>query len=417
MTSAQESTIGTTVVVNYDAVRKNSLIKTKLSHDYMVMNYIPGYVCFNDEESGKYRSVVVSQSTQGLVGYGPKKSVAMDTFMKRYPEFEGHLPMDVDVMEMVEGTMINLFFDRARNTWEIATKSAVGGHYWYFRQDTGIYPQYTFRQMFMETVGEAATADLNDSYLVQNLNKKYSYSFVLQHPANHIVLDIPRPKAYLVAIFEIIDDGSTTGKARVRHLPLYQYAESDTVMMDKLNYGICYLPWRYPGQSPRNVTYSSVEIDNGLGRFPVGYMIVHSLTGDRVSVKSEHYERLKQLRGNNPNIQYQFLAIIYTRKIAEFLQYFPMYNKLFRHFHGKMTEYVKNYHKLYVEFYVKKTHRKNLEVTLDKTVRYYLYKLHREKHVNQGRVVTESVVREWFLHEMDPATVLYLLRTPIYTLV
>jgi hypothetical protein len=63
--------------------------------------------------------------------------------------------------------MINLFFDRERNMWEIATKNAVGGHYWYYRQHYGVNVgsnQYTFRQMFMEAVGEPALSDLNDSY-------------------------------------------------------------------------------------------------------------------------------------------------------------------------------------------------------------------------------------------------------------
>jgi hypothetical protein len=58
-------------------------------------------------------------------------------------------------------------------------------------------------------------------------------------------------------------------------------------------------------------------------------MLIHSQTGDRVTVKSDNYERLKAIRGNHPNLQYQYLAIMRTGKTVEFLHYFPVDRKLF----------------------------------------------------------------------------------------
>ena len=387
----------------------NPKIREKMTMDYKILNYDQSCVCFDDYETGKSRSVIVSRNTGRVMAYGPPKSVSIETFKDRYPEFEDHMPGDVYITEIVEGTMINLFFDRERNTWEIATKSAVGGHYWYYRQHYGTNVgsnQYTFRQMFMEAVGESALSDLNDSYLVQDLDKNMSYSFVLQHPANHIVLDIYVPKTYLVAIYEINYCENT-----VRHVPLFEYYQNHAVLIHKYQYGVFYLPTVYNSLllcDSNKMRYSDLDTPNVMTYFPVGYMLIHSQTGDRVTVKSENYERLKAIRGNHPNLQYQYLAIMRSGKVADFLYYFPVYKKMFDQFYEQMSDYVKSVHKLYLEVYVKKN-RQILE-NVSKMTRLHLQTLHFQKHILDKQVVTRSLVFEWFLKTMEPGQLLYLLR-------
>jgi len=397
----------------------NSKIQEKHTVDYKVINYDQGFVCHDDHETGKYRSVIVSAKTNRVVAYGPKKSVSLETFKERYPEVKDQLPADVYICENIEGTMINLFFDKDRNVWEIATKGAVGGHYWYYRQyweNRGVVQpeQYTFRQMFMEAVGESALGDLNESYLVQDLDKNMSYSFVLQHPANHLVLDIVAPAAYLVAIFEITHDDVENS---VRHVPLFDYYNENAALIDKRQYGVFDLPWVFRSSvrscelSPITVSYADVEQRTMMHYFPVGYMMIHSITGDRVTFKSERYERLKAIRGNHPNLQYQYLAIMRTGKIGEFLGYFPMYSKLYHQFYEQMSDYVKSVHRLYLDIYVNK--KRAILENLDKTTRYHLHQLHYHKHLLDGEVVTRTVIYNWLLYTLEPGQLLYLLRTNI----
>ena len=61
----------------------------------------------------------------------------------------------------------------------------------------------TFRTMFMEALGENADTNLNDASVVKMLDKDYIYSFVMQHPMNHIVLNIERPTLYLISGYKV----------------------------------------------------------------------------------------------------------------------------------------------------------------------------------------------------------------------
>ena len=49
---------------------------------------------------------------------------------------------------------MNLFYDPRRETWEIATKGAIGGNYWYYRTQYGEKDtsQLTFREMFNDAL-------------------------------------------------------------------------------------------------------------------------------------------------------------------------------------------------------------------------------------------------------------------------
>lgn len=416
------------IVIDTNIAKKNLNIQEKNTLDYKILNYEKGYICFDDEDAGKYRSVIVSNVSNQVVAYGPKKSLSLGTFINRYPDSEGKIPNEVTISEIVEGTMIHLFFDKERNVWEIATKSAVGGHYWYFRQYYGKQTtfadarynysgkcteqeQYTFRKMFMEAIGEHALNDLNDSYLTQHLSKDLCYSFVLQHPANHIVLNIVHPTVYLVAIYEILPSfNETNDGSYIRQISLFDYANENVNMMRLMSVGIFHLPRVYNMglEWVNNISYLELMNEKEMSPFPMGYMLVHTGTGDRLKMKTDSYERLKALRGNHPNLQYQYLSIMRTGKLTEFLQCFPIYNKIFYQFYTQVSEYVKHVHTLYLEIFVKKN--KTILENLHKSMRFHLQQIHYHKHIVENQVVTRNVIFGWFLYKLEPGQFLYMLR-------
>jgi len=119
---------------------------------YKVLKYDDSYVCDNDEKLGKYRSLVLSEPEGKLVCYTPPKTITPELFKERYSTHSS----DILTNELVEGTLISLFWDDRINGWEIATKGSVGGNYWFYRMK---YPtldeagaQKTFRRMFLDAL-------------------------------------------------------------------------------------------------------------------------------------------------------------------------------------------------------------------------------------------------------------------------
>lgn len=412
-------------VLNSNAEESNTMLLTKQSTLYKVLNYDSNYVCFDDEDTGKYRSVIFNKTDDELrlVSFSPPKSIPLSVFMEKHPTINGVIPLGVEITEIVEGTMIQLFYDQTLKTWEIATKSAIGGDYWYYRnyygQDTDIPNQrcphqMTFRQMFMEAIGEFNNTDLNISRLVRDLSTSCCYNFVLQHPQNHIVLCIDCPRVYLVAIYEIESNNA-------RWLPLYMTVYNSPEMIQLCELGILHLPEYHEfsnhlipsfhnGQTYFR-SYEAMDTVKNKTMSPMGYMFVDTITGDRSAMTCEYYERLKEIRGNHPNLQYQYLCLLRTKKIHEFLHYFPMYKNMFMEFYKQLNAFVQYIHQGYIQHYIMKQPRPEF---MSRHLWFHICRLHHEIYMpsistNEKKKITRKVVWDYFA-ELEPAVVMFAMR-------
>ena len=93
--------------------------------------------------------------------------------------------------ELVEGTMINLFWNDYLDEWDIATKNSLGGKYSFYQDN-----KKTFRTMFLETMN-------NQQIEFEHFDKKLCYSFVLQHPDNRIVIPFKTTCLVLTGLYKI----------------------------------------------------------------------------------------------------------------------------------------------------------------------------------------------------------------------
>ena len=164
--------------------------KRWMQHDqeFHILKYDRSKIPVTDvKTSGIFRSVVHSNGE--ILAFAPPKSLNEAEFMSQYP------PSECIAEEIVEGTMINLFYSRSTQTWEIASKSTFGAKCVFFKNGE-FKEEDTFRALFFEVCQR-----LGFDYT--SLPKENCYSFVFQHPRNRIVVPIIDMKLYLIAAYTI----------------------------------------------------------------------------------------------------------------------------------------------------------------------------------------------------------------------
>jgi hypothetical protein len=253
--------------------------------------------------------------------------------------------------------------------------------------------------MFLESLRADDIQELNDLIMLQDFDKNYSYSFVLQHPDNHIVLPISEPKAYLVAVYYI---GSETNI--VTPISAIEYEGWDFIQPFV---GIINFPKRVNHEFTTYSEYKSkyCSVQNEYSQC-LGIMFTNIETGIRASMHNPTYETMKILRGNNPNIQYQYLCLRKTQKVKEFLSYFYQYKNLFFNFYTDCTNFINNLHTSYVTYYVKKQ-----KVQISKKYFPHIYKIHHNIYLpslarGEPIIIRRRVVQEYF-DSLEPKEMLY----------
>ena len=382
---------------------------------YKIINYDDKYVCDNDTKLGVYRSVILSEGSdtdsEKLLCFTPPKGLTYDKFIESY----GNTTVNTYINEIIEGTMLTLFYDERTQEWDIASKSAIGGNYWFFRNQYELdnqkkekKSQLTFREMFLQAMRSQAMRsqafkDINDIAFLEYLSKEYCYNFVLQHPDNHIVLNIESPVLYLVSVYHIVDSIAS-------FIPPYVYEEWDCFLNVR---GIIEFPMSY-NQS----TYEELRLNHCSIQSPpisVGVMITNLETGDRTCIENPSYKALREIRGNHPNLHYQYLCLrrLGKDKIMEFVGYFPQYKEIFFKFYKQFGDFITNIHQSYVSYYIKKSGQ-----TISKQFFPIVYRIHHEVYlpsitnnensVNTKIIIKREVVKD-YIEKMNPIELIYYL--------
>tara|TARA_Y100000389_G_C17464860_1_gene524641 strand:- start:4339 stop:4947 length:609 start_codon:yes stop_codon:yes gene_type:complete len=158
-----------------------------------------------------------------------------------------------------------------------------------------------------------------------------------------------------------------------------------------------------------DITGKSVdEIVNISQDYDAGIMVHSKINRKRVKVVNVTYERLKDVRGNNPNLHYHYLSLFAAGKVDEFLLEFPVYKRLFYQFYRQSYEFIKEIHDAYVSYYVKKMGK---SVRINKSVFTHIYTLHNTYYIPtidsvMPTIVTRDVVSKYY-NAMTPKEKLY----------
>jgi hypothetical protein len=377
------------VICNSNILKLNKIECKTNNTSYRVIRYDKKFLCVDLIPSyGLCRSVILN-SANNVVGFAPPKAIHTDDFIKKYPEniHNGEIKAEY----FVEGTMINVFFDPTigvTGSWEISTRNTVGATSCFYKSPGS----KTFRQMFMEA-GSECKLDINC------LDKELCYSFVLQHPENRIVVPFSKPNLYLVGVYKI---NNRPNNVTIDFFDVFDYTK---FFRDDLGTSIKF-PYVYNFNK-----YSELIEKFGLMNTSydiVGVVIHNKNTGERTKIRNPVYEQVRNLRGNQPKLQYQYLCLRKEGKVKDFLKFYPENKKEFSVFKDQVHLFTDILYKNYVSCYIKK--EKPL-IEFSQQYRNHMFNVH-QLYMNELRenkqFVTNTFVQK-YVNELHPSLLMYCL--------
>ena len=327
----------------------------------------------NEKELGLYRSVVcgfVGGDVQ-VLSFAPPKSLNKNKFM------ENNKLADCIQLNFAEGTMVNVFWDKTADEWNIHTKSCIGARCWWNSDKT-------FRFLFLDAMND-------EGMEFEDLNKDYCYSFVLQHPENKIVVPLTKKKLILTNVYEINNENDvvtiTNRDDMVRNFSgnnVYQDNIESFEFWDEL----------LEHYASDNMEYTQQGI------------VVLNNEGHRMKIRNRNYERVKHLKGNNPKLQFHYYYLRQKAMVAEFLKYYPEYRALFSQFRNDMHSFTSQLHVNYIHCFIQKE-KKLSEYPYQ--FKPHMYAL-QEKYINElfpeKKYVNKQVVID-YVNSLPPQRLMY----------
>lgn len=362
---------------------KYNVWKHKNGVTYHILKYDKEWLARESVKTiGLLRSLIFKDDGT-IVCFAPPKSLNTDSLKIE----EG---LEYISETFVEGTMINVFYEAETSSWEIATRSNIGGNTCFFMEN-GFKEENTFKYMFNE-VCEKVGLDLN------SLNKKYVYSFVIQHPRNRIVKIIKNMSLYLVDVYHI-DDNKT-----IHVVPINKDLEQFG-----LNSNIVSLVDSRPIQNDEDLKNCIESMASMNTPYDIVGIVIKNNQGERYKFRNPNYEHVRKLRGNQPKLQYQYLSLRQTGQVSEYLQYYNEHNKVFNDFRNIIHDYTNELFSNYIRCYIKK--EKKLKEFPEK-YKIHMFTLHHEIYLKtlmpeKGYVNKEVVIN--YFNGLPPAKQMFVM--------
>jgi hypothetical protein len=332
---------------------------------------------------GLFRSVILNNNND-VVCFAPPKSIPADIFMKKYPVKNENLI----AQEFVEGTMINVFWNPTfglTGGWEIATRNVVGAETCFYLDNTS----KSFRTLFLEAAKEC-------NLIIEHLNEEFCYSFVLQHPENRIVVPLVKKNIYLIGIYRIINidkNNVVIYPFSVKEIHTYDWSKT-TISFPKI--------YVWENYSDLIETYASMN-----SNYDIQGVVIYNVDNYvRTKIRNPVYEQVKQLRGNQPKLQYQYLCLRSKGEVCNFLKFYPENKKKFSTFRDQVHLFTNTLFQNYISCFIKK--EKPLLEFPDQ-YRNHMFKIHemyRNELKEKKLYVNNSVVIK-YVNQLHPTLIMY----------
>jgi hypothetical protein len=386
----------------------------EIVHEYNIVSYKKdmldqdkkGPIVCGTFHAGQARSIIFNENND-LICFTPPKSVDYNYFTHKH----NFLEQSVIVEEFIEGTMITLFYNQATNAWEISTKSFVGANNHFFKSDGN---PVTFSNMFYE-ICEKSGIDF------EYFDKKLCYNFVFQHPDNRIVTVFQNTSLYLISLYEIERDGDSWNVYEYNKANVYNHLSSiNHNFTVPIKMPCCYMKaipqqegfphikytTQAPGSNNNYEEHVSQDGYNGLCTYftnhvppnVMGVVIKNEVTGERSKIRNPQFEYIRNLRGNQPKLEYHYLELRKNGKLQEFLQYYPEYSSKMYGYQQKIHSFTTNLYNNYVSCYIKK---QGPLYTFGNEYKTHMFNIHRDIYIKELAPRKQSIQKANIVHYVN----------------
>jgi len=354
-------------------IKQEQIIVKDNNEEKYILKYNKKYITeSNDTQLGLFRSVVcaIINGNLQVLSFAPPKSLNKNIFIQ-----ENDLN-NCNQLDFAEGTMINVFWDKTADEWNIHTKSCIGAR-------CSWNSDKTFRFLFLDAMNEQQIE-------FEDLNKNYCYSFVLQHPENKIVVPLTEKKIILTNVYEINNKGenvSITSRPDVVKdfkCNIHQYSSPSFEFWEEL----------LDHYSSDNLDYTQQGI------------VVVNQQGHRIKIRNRNYERVKHLKGNNPKLQFHYYYLRQKGMVTEFLKYYPEYRPLFSQFRNDMHSFTSQLHVNYINCFIQKQKKLSDYPYQFKPHMYALQKMYIDELFAEKKYVNKQVVID-YVNSLPPQRLMY----------
>ena len=308
--------------------------------------------------------LIVEKFTNKVLHYSfPKCYDSFNTFgsiEKSYNEGDTFNVENLDGSETLnhyfDGSMVKIYYHNDK--WNISTSRHIDGskNFWSSKSSFGV--------LFEEAVLNTYSL-LEYNEFLDTLDTDWCYTYILQHPKNNTTLEISDAFVFFINRVNTSMDGGL--REEVPEMENFEVSSKSL------------------GSVIEN--YNSLKISENyiVYKFDKDGKIIN-----RIKIMSPELKKIRELKGNYPNIGLQYLEYISNdEKINELGCMFPSKMDIFDSVETKFCNTVKEIFNLYVDNNILK---KNL--TVPKKFEKTLYQLHSQYRKKKETITVEDVIKK-----------------------
>ena len=297
------------------------------------------------------RGAIINTVTNKVIALPPVKST--DTQLD-----DVHSDSTIEFQTLIDGTMINLFHHN--NGWIISTRGDIGG-----------YNKWSNKKSFRELFDECSHINYDD------LNKKYSYSFVMRHIENRNISPISYNELYLVEVCSFDNN-------HICRVPHSEFPSNEYHIIDSTN----------------DPNYFSNIFQTDVPYYSKGFTIKHG--SKRYKFINPNFDLVKNLKLNLNNPQLTYLHLRQNGNLKLYLNYFPEHTELFNDYRNKVHLLSNHLYNSYKNTFINKTTEK-------KEIPYHLKPLIHDIHkqyLETKKPTTWNDIKD-YIHSSPPKKIMF----------